>query len=193
MGQHRAPMLAHSMLDRALCNHALSRPTACMGRNTQDSLSSSIFLFSAQSHTHIEIHTHLPLPTERTQAFISWTKYPCFLQSPSFLAFGHWDNYLLSFPLPLASGEESCVALVCIKYLSAYCTFSHPVSRLTALTDSCLALMFSPQVAPPLSSCHKNERVKQSMQRVNRGFSVFGGKSWREFWGNNVQNVYVWD
>lgn len=80
-------------------------------------------------HTHREMHTHLPLPTRRTQAFISWAKYPCFLQSPSFLAYGHWDNYLLSFPLPLASGEESCVALVCIKYLSAYCTFSYPVSR----------------------------------------------------------------
>lgn len=106
-------------------------------------------------HTHIEMHTHLPLPTRRTQAFISWAKYPCFLQSPSFLAFGHWDNYLLSFPLPLASGEESCVALVCIKYLSAYCTFSYPVNRLAALTDSCLALMFSPQVALPLSICHQ--------------------------------------
>lgn len=106
-------------------------------------------------HTHIEMHTHLPLPTRRTQAFISWAKYPCFLQSPSFLAYGHWDNYLLSFPLPLASGEESCVALVCIKYLSAYCTFSYPVSRFAALTDSCLALMFSPQVALPLSSCHQ--------------------------------------
>lgn len=28
MGQQRAPMLAHSTLDRALCNHALSRTTA---------------------------------------------------------------------------------------------------------------------------------------------------------------------
>lgn len=31
MGRQRAPMLAHSTLDSALCNHALSRPTACMG------------------------------------------------------------------------------------------------------------------------------------------------------------------
>lgn len=57
MGQQRAPMLAHSTLDSALCNHALSRPTACMGRDTQDSLASSIFLFSTQTHTQRDAHS----------------------------------------------------------------------------------------------------------------------------------------
>ncbi len=70
MGQQRAPMLAHSTLDRALCNHALSRPTACMGRNTQDSLSSSIFLFFSQTHTHTHTHTdtHSPPTAYRENA-----------------------------------------------------------------------------------------------------------------------------
>lgn len=67
---------------------------------TRDGL---IRLYLLLSHS---ISSLLPIPdAPKTRAFISWAKYPRSPQSLSLLALRQSDNYLVSFPLLLASRE----------------------------------------------------------------------------------------
>lgn len=69
----------------------------------------------------------LPNPdSPKTRAFISRAKYPRSLQSLSLLASRQSDNYLVSFPLLLASREVFWLALLCMKYYQNIAHFSIP-------------------------------------------------------------------
>lgn len=67
-----------------------------------------------------ELQHHLPLLPNpiapKTRAFISQAKYPRSPQSLSLLALRQSDNYLVPFPLLLASREVFWLALLCMKY-----------------------------------------------------------------------------
>ena len=69
----------------------------------------------------------LPNPNApKTRAFISQAKYPRSPQSLSLLALRQSDNYLVSFPLLLASREVFWLALLCMKYYQSIAHFSIP-------------------------------------------------------------------
>lgn len=104
-----------------------TRATGWLGPSGEPGLDVS---WSYQALPPAAPHHRLPLlpnpDAPKTRAFISRAKYPGSPQSLSLLALRQSDNYLVSFPLLLASREVFWLALLCMKYYQNIAHFSIP-------------------------------------------------------------------